>query len=226
VVLCKFTYFPLLLLLLVTPIERFSSKKQWRIFISCSIIIVIFLVVSWNLFVQYLVNTIITNPNVIPGEQIHFIINNPFYYLYIMTKDLFTNYATYIIQTNTLGWLQVPLVYIQWWSPLFLFVVGLLSTESESLRIDKKQKIIMSMTWILVWVLISTALYITWTPVGVERIDGIQGRYFIPLLPILLTLLSTLKISHSINKIESKALVVCSCFLTYTVWVLITSYYI
>jgi hypothetical protein len=34
--------------------------------------------------------------------------------------------------------------------------------------------------------LIFVALYLTWTPVGMVRVDGIQGRYFIPLLPILL----------------------------------------
>ncbi|MCB8878818.1 DUF2142 domain-containing protein [Acidisoma cellulosilytica] len=31
--------------------------------------------------------------------------------------------------------------------------------------------------------------YLTWTPVGFNRIDGIQGRYFVPLLPILALLL-------------------------------------
>jgi hypothetical protein len=34
--------------------------------------------------------------------------------------------------------------------------------------------------------LIFVALYLTWTPVGMDRVDGIQGRYFIPLLPALL----------------------------------------
>jgi hypothetical protein len=34
--------------------------------------------------------------------------------------------------------------------------------------------------------LIFVALYLTWTPVGMDRVDGIQGRYFIPLLPVLL----------------------------------------
>jgi uncharacterized membrane protein len=37
--------------------------------------------------------------------------------------------------------------------------------------------------------LIFLALYVTWTPVGMGRIDGIQGRYFIPLLPLLLFVL-------------------------------------
>jgi hypothetical protein len=34
--------------------------------------------------------------------------------------------------------------------------------------------------------LIFMALYVTWTPVGMDRVQGIQGRYFIPLLPVLL----------------------------------------
>jgi hypothetical protein len=34
--------------------------------------------------------------------------------------------------------------------------------------------------------LIFVALYLTWTPVGMDRVDGIQGRYFNPLLPVLL----------------------------------------
>ena len=37
--------------------------------------------------------------------------------------------------------------------------------------------------------LIFLSLYVTWTPVGMDRIDGVQGRYFIPLLPMLLFVL-------------------------------------
>lgn len=35
--------------------------------------------------------------------------------------------------------------------------------------------------------------YLTWTPVGMARIDGVQGRYFIPLLPLLLFILPRLR---------------------------------
>jgi hypothetical protein len=37
--------------------------------------------------------------------------------------------------------------------------------------------------------LIFLTQYMTWTPVGAARVDGVQGRYFIPMLPILLLLL-------------------------------------
>ena len=38
-------------------------------------------------------------------------------------------------------------------------------------------------------ILIATILYISWTPVAKNRVFGLQGRYFIPLAPILFLLL-------------------------------------
>jgi uncharacterized membrane protein len=38
--------------------------------------------------------------------------------------------------------------------------------------------------------LIHLVQYLTWTPVGADRIDGVQGRYFLPLLPVLSILLN------------------------------------
>jgi uncharacterized membrane protein len=37
--------------------------------------------------------------------------------------------------------------------------------------------------------LLSTTLYLTYTPVGLNKIEGIQGRYFIPLLPLFILLI-------------------------------------
>lgn len=37
--------------------------------------------------------------------------------------------------------------------------------------------------------LIYMVQYLTWTPVGAARIDGVQGRYFLPLLPLMTMLL-------------------------------------
>jgi hypothetical protein len=38
--------------------------------------------------------------------------------------------------------------------------------------------------FILVVVLLETAIYILWTPVGFPNVEGVQGRYFIPLAPL------------------------------------------
>ncbi len=40
--------------------------------------------------------------------------------------------------------------------------------------------------------LIYLVQYLTWTPVGALRIDGVQGRYFLPLLPVLTIVLTAI----------------------------------
>ncbi|GAB0117317.1 DUF2142 domain-containing protein [Acidisoma sp. 7E03] len=40
--------------------------------------------------------------------------------------------------------------------------------------------------------------YLTWTPVGMARIDGVQGRYFVPLLPLLLLLIPQLRAARRV----------------------------
>ena len=49
--------------------------------------------------------------------------------------------------------------------------------------------------------LIFTSLYIQWSSPGNPTISGIQGRYFLPILPLVLLLISNLKlkISQKIN---------------------------
>ena len=42
------------------------------------------------------------------------------------------------------------------------------------------------------------SLYVHWTAVGSNYIQGIQGRYFLPILPLVMLL-----IGHSLKKVQS-----------------------
>lgn len=59
----------------------------------------------------------------------------------------------------------------------------------KDILISARQKRILLLILILNVILIATILYISWTPVGKERVLGLQGRYFIPIAPILFLLL-------------------------------------
>ena len=49
--------------------------------------------------------------------------------------------------------------------------------------------------------LVFTSLYVQWSTIGNESIAGVQGRYFLPILPLIMLLLgSTLKIKSSYKK--------------------------
>jgi hypothetical protein len=62
---------------------------------------------------------------------------------------------------------------------------AILQPPAEALRLD-----VVSVLWILglavaCVVLVETALYLLWTPVGHWRIIGVQGRYFLSVVPLL-----------------------------------------
>ena len=48
--------------------------------------------------------------------------------------------------------------------------------------IDNKDKLVNGIIFISTIILMFTSLYVQWTPLGASFIDGVQGRYFIPLL--------------------------------------------
>ena len=56
--------------------------------------------------------------------------------------------------------------------------------EYNKNKIDFKymEKLFMVLIYIVIVILISTSLYLQWTPVGKNLIIGIQGRYFLPLV--------------------------------------------
>ncbi|WP_455043051.1 DUF2142 domain-containing protein, partial [Leptotrichia buccalis] len=61
---------------------------------------------------------------------------------------------------------------------------------------------IMLLVLLGIYIGISTALFVAWTPIGSEYIRGIQGRYFIPIIPVLAIFVSQKKIIINKDKLE------------------------
>ena len=55
--------------------------------------------------------------------------------------------------------------------------------------------------FVAVSAMIIGTLYLGFTPVGSDEIDGVQMRYFIPVLPILLVLIGKLKVVYKNRKL-------------------------
>jgi uncharacterized membrane protein len=82
------------------------------------------------------------------------------------------------------GWYEYPM-------PLTVIVVSyltLLLAIGVGLPRSCRTAIVSSCSAIIVLLLIMTACYLDWTPVGESVIGGLQGRYFIPVLPLLIFL--------------------------------------
>ena len=91
-----------------------------------------------------------------------------------------------------LGWGE--LVQLNSIIPYALALICIWITITDQTIKDKfklYQKVWISLTIIAVIGLIFTSLYVQWTTIGSDSILGIQGRYFIPILPLIALLIGS-----------------------------------
>ena len=79
---------------------------------------------------------------------------------------------------------------------MMLFILYVSVTEDEY-NFKLREKSILIIAFLLAFGMSSAILYLTFTPVGVLYIAGYQGRYIFPLLPILLSCLSSNRLKYS-----------------------------
>jgi hypothetical protein len=68
----------------------------------------------------------------------------------------------------------------------FLLLYAIYSETNANITISKEQRIGILIISLLYFIAIFTTLYLTYTSVADPTIDGVQGRYFIPITPLLL----------------------------------------
>jgi len=124
--------------------------------------------------------------NVSRDAQRRFILENPVQYGQILFNTL-TYYGHFYLESfvGILGWLNKPLP--GWLITLYLFMllITAILLGNQGIKISWRDKVVAAVLFVGGVVLIETGLYLTWTPVGQDYIEGVQGRYFIPLAPVL-----------------------------------------
>ncbi len=174
---CKIAYAPLCLLLFAIPKERFgSAKKKIAIIIGTGAIIFTFLLV-WLLVAPSLQNQ--TNQ----AAQIGLILSNPLKYSAIILNSINTNIYMYL--SNFLGgyleWFNVLLSPLYIISAFTIFVLLYTKEKQQKTTVTKSLKYLAVAIFTIITILIFTTMFITWTKAGELVIDGVQGRYFLPL---------------------------------------------
>lgn len=220
-IMCKVTYAPLCLLFFAIPKEKFEDKREkwiYRIIVlfnSGVISVLTFLYSNTKDINQWKL------PGVDVGSQITSILENPLKYLYVVGNDILTNALKYVSGiTNSLAYNEAL-------NPLFMFlllvllcVVALIDNQSDHMLIIRRAKIVLFIAITCSWGLVATALYITFTPVGSNFIDGIQGRYWGPLIFPLLLLLRNNKIKNTFddNEFNYGISLIMYFFVIWTLW--------
>ncbi len=195
-------YFPLVLLCLLIPKNRFTSGKSSRTFRFATVMVSLLIAVSF--LVPYF---FVTGPgigdtrggsDVNSVEQIAFILSNPLEY----ARILLTFLAYYISIPASDGYIYLyaylgfPTIFI------WLLVLGalLLTTLTDKSESDKavgtwRSRTLAISIFCVCIALVASALYVQYTPVGAETVAGCQARYLIPLLFALLVFLGGPKLA-------------------------------
>lgn len=194
--LTKLPYAPLLLVLLAPA--RPAAQMRWGV-----VAVSAALMLGWTAFNQATVMGVFSRPPyeagpLWPGPPRRFDAIDPAAQLQVLGADPLQA-VTLAVRTLTerpslgkdlvgvLGWLSIPLpgvLYAAW--AAVLAAVGLaLLIEPGPARLGQRVSPVGLLAVALSAWAIMLAQYLGWTLVGAAVIDGVQGRYFLPLLPFL-----------------------------------------
>jgi uncharacterized membrane protein len=122
-------------------------------------------------------------PGVDPAAQVQVMQREPGAVMGIVAHDLADHSSDYLDElVGRLGWLDIWLPRAAYYSALaLLLVVAVTAGVSASMS----ERVIAIAIWIASVVAIELSDFITWTLPGSQSIEGVQGRYFLPLLPLL-----------------------------------------
>lgn len=184
-----FLFLPLIFLL---PQRLFSSRKSSIILKISLVAIPLFFVLAW----AYInrggpIDTGIYNGQN-PSAQLKFILLNPHSYINTIWNTYFFTWGDGITRSviGAFGWSDAPLSEaIVVFGYVALFSLYFLNTEKVKPWLSSKQKSLIILIALAYCIATTTALYVFFSPLQYKIVYGLQGRYFIPVLLLLVPIL-------------------------------------
>ena len=112
------------------------------------------------------------------GAQLLFVLKNPLRYIAVLLGTLYENDG-FIGQLGLFGWKDMPIAFLSVTAPLVLLLAAVLCTPAAD-ALGRRRTGWLGLFGLVYAVGAMTAMYITYTPVGMVRIVGLQTRYFLP----------------------------------------------
>ena len=177
----KMSYIVFALLLILMDNSKWKLKrKKWQYFV---IVFITFFVVYQGM--GYAV-ALLSNYGVIertmidsnPMAQLMFIIKNPLRYV-VVFLDTLRNNSFFLFSGGLLGWIDVDIRIVSYFTPVMLLWAAFKNAQLLDKK-DLKPALVFLAICILTYGVTLTGMYITWTPVTLPQIIGMQMRYILP----------------------------------------------
>ena len=183
----KQIYFPLTGLVLLIPADRFSGLRNKLLFCITAIGLSFLACLLWSIAIKGLY-TPLHGANA--PEQLSLLMADPLGFVKILIDSIEEHWGGYMASfIGILGFLDTPLPKWIYYSYPFVLIGIALFDRGCGESLDGKQRLWIIAICIGVFLLIQFSMYLTWTEPGKEIIEGVQGRYFLPIaMPMLLAL--------------------------------------
>lgn len=210
----KMIYAPLLLLGMLIPNSKFKSKKEMLYAKGLLVVLVLGLIATFILPAEN--NTDARGGDTGVGRQLKVIFAHPVRYTQLLLTSIWERLLDFSIGTSAMSFMgHLGEGRYTQWIIAFIAATALTDKNENHIRLNKLQKSIAAMIIFAITCLIWTALYLSYTPVGADIIQGVQGRYFIPLVPLGLLLFDFEKIENKIERSKyNKVIMVTALSLT------------
>jgi uncharacterized membrane protein len=196
--LCKVPYVLLLLLYLGVPAARLGGR--WRYLgvaggLAVAVLCCLPLIDNGR---SYVPNRMNGNPEVSIDRQKQEIRDDPGRYALVVAATVAVHSQMWVDQLGCFGWLDTPMNPLALHLYLLVLLVVALAAPAEGPPPPLRVKALALATCGVCFVVIVTACFVCGCPPGSELVYGPQGRYFLPLLPLLL-----LALPHRVIRVQA-----------------------
>lgn len=188
----KLPFILFIFLLLFIPKDKFglSSKKIYAIkFLG--VLVVIFVTIFWMKTYSEIINVNYLNVDYLADvdakKQIFSIISQPFIYGKVLLSEFFMRFLN-PANINLFGWLSYGPTFLISYLVIFFVVVSFNNANKVNIGFLEKSALFIVIIGLYAGIIL--AMYLTWTPVGAFKVEGVQDRYVLGIIPALLIFMS------------------------------------
>jgi uncharacterized membrane protein len=229
VTLAKTGYVLLGLLVLLIPADRFGGRRRQLVFLMMFFLIGGVAFAGWSHFANSAYVPFHPDKHTNIHEQLRLVLADPTGFVGIAVRAFVYQQEAYrYMFVGVLGWLDT---YLPDWllnAYALLLLLAAAFDGHAGLRMGLVRRAWMCAIGVAGLLGISLSLYCLWSAVGSPVLDSIQGRYFIPLAPVLLLILYNGAFSDRMKAWHKAAIVLPSLVLTWAITIhrLIDRYYV
>ncbi len=200
----KAVFAPFMLLVLFIPKDKFTNEKQCKYAKAGLIAVMILLLATFVLpALSGEMSGDLRGGDTSVTKQMGLVVTHPFEYTELLRANSFELFSDRMFSMSTLGrfgYMPNSLLDSNLYYIFFIVMILVCFLDNGGNKLEKKHRIAILSLIAFVIILIWTAMYLSFTPVGLGIINGVQSRYFTPLLFPLLLCLQSKSIKNNIKE--------------------------